>query len=417
MTQQLVPRAVARRVLEALSDTPVVVINGPRQAGKTTLVRSLPYSGRAEIVTLDDVAARQAAAYDPRAFLDRSTETLVIDEAQLEPALFRAIKAEVDRDRRPGRFLLTGSSRLLSAPGMADALVGRVEGLELWPFAERELTGAHSPTFVDSVFSDPGPLVRHGAVDRSAVFERLLRGGFPESVRRTPQRRRPWFDAYVTTTLQGVVAELAALERLADMPRLLRLCAARTGTELNVSAIASDLGIPARTMSGYLARLETAFLLRLVPAWSTNLSAKVVRRPKLFLSDVALAAHLQGMSSSSLTRSGPAAVGPLLETLVATELIRQLSWSDTPASLGHFRDRSGIEVDLILEHPDGRIAGIEVKATSTPRADDLRGLRFLAERLGDRFAYGCLLTLAPEVTPFGTNLATLPISALWDPAP
>jgi hypothetical protein len=183
---------------------------------------------------------------------------------------------------------------------------------------------------------------------------------------------------------------------------------------LNVSAVASDLGIPARTMSGYLARLETAFLLRLVPAWSTNLSAKVVRRPKLFVSDVALAAHLQGASSSSLTRSGPAAVGPLLETLVATELMRQLSWSDTPAILGHFRDRSGIEVDLILEHPDGRIAGIEVKATSTPRAEDLRGLRFLAERLGDRFAYGCLLTLAPEATPFGNNLATLPISALWD---
>lgn len=402
--------------MEALSDTPVVVLNGPRQAGKTTLVRSLPYSGRAEVVTLDDVAARQAAVYDPRAFLDRSAETLVIDEAQLEPALFRAIKAEVDRDRRPGRFLLTGSSRLLSAPGMADALVGRVEALELWPFAERELTGAHAPTFVDSVFRDPATLVRHGAVDRPALFERVLRGGFPESVRRTPQRRRPWFEAYVSATLQGVVAELAALERLADMPRLLRLCAARTGTELNVSAIASDLGIPARTMSGYLGRLETAFLVRLVPAWSTNLSAKVIRRPKLFLSDVALAAHLQGTSTSALTRSGPAAVGPLLETLVATELIRQLSWSDTPATLGHFRDRSGVEVDLILEHPDGRIAGIEVKATSTPRADDLRGLRFLAERLGDRFAYGCLLTLAPEATPFGTNMATLPINTLWDPA-
>jgi uncharacterized protein len=414
MVRELVPRAVAQRVLEALSDTPVVVVNGPRQAGKTTLVRSLPYAGLAEIVTLDDVATRQAAGYDPRAFLDRSAETLVIDEAQLEPALFRAIKSEVDRDRRPGRFLLTGSSRLLAAPGMADALVGRVETLELWPFAERELTGAHSPTFVDSVFNDPGPLARQGAIDRSAVFERLLRGGFPESVRRTPQRRRSWFEGYVTTTLQAVVAELASLERLADMPRLLRLCAARTGTELNVSAVASDLGIPARTMSGYLARLETAFLLRLVPAWSTNLSAKVVRRPKLFVSDVALAAHLQGASSSSLTRSGPAAVGPLLETLVATELMRQLSWSETSAILGHFRDRSGIEVDLILEHPDGRIAGIEVKATSTPRGEDFRGLRFLAERLGDRFAYGCLLTLAAEATPFGNNMASLPISALWD---
>lgn len=414
MARELVPRAVAGRVLEALSDTPVVVVNGPRQAGKTTLVRSLPYTGRAEIVTLDDEAARQAAAYDPRAFLDRSVETLVIDEAQLEPGLFRAIKAEVDRDRRPGRFLLTGSSRLLAAPGMADALVGRVEALELWPFAEKELARLHSPTFVDNVFSDPSTLLRQGTADRASVVELLLRGGFPESVRRTAQRRRAWFESYVTTTLQRVVAELAVLERLADMPRLLQLCAARTGTELNVSAVASALGIPARTMSGYLARLETAFLLRLVPAWSTNLSAKVVRRPKLFVSDVALAAHLQGTSLSSLTRSGTTTVGPLLETLAATELIRQLSWSGTPATLGHFRDRSGIEVDLILEHPDSRIVGIEIKATSTPRAEDLRGLRFLAERLGDRFVYGCLLTLAPEATPFGSNLATLPISALWD---
>jgi uncharacterized protein len=339
----------------------------------------------------------------------------VVDEAQLEPALFRAIKADVDQDRRPGRFLLTGSSRLLAAPGMADALVGRVEAIELWPLAERELSRAHSPTFIDAMFDDPGALLRDGTCRREDVHERLLRGGFPEAARRSPSRRRAWFDNYVTTTVQGVVAELAALERLAEMPRLLKLCAARTGAELNVSAVASDLAIPARTMSGYLARLETAFLLRLVPAWSTNLSAKVVRRPKLFVADVGLAAHLQGATTSSLTRSGPAGLGPLLETLVATELIRQLSWADTPAALGHFRDRSGIEVDLILEHSDGRIVGVEVKATSSPRAEDLRGLRFLAERLGERFAYGCVLTLAPEATPFGKQLALLPISTLWDP--
>ncbi|MCA1846946.1 MAG: ATP-binding protein, partial [Actinobacteria bacterium] len=340
---------------------------------------------------------------------------LVVDEAQLEPALFRAIKADVDRDRRPGRFLLTGSSRLLAAPGMADALVGRVEALELWPFAERELTRAHSPTFIDAAFGAPGALLGRGTSSREDVIDRLLRGGFPEAARRSPSRRRAWYDSYIKTTVQSVVAELAALERLADIPRLLQLCAARTGMELNVSAIAVDLGIPARTMSGYLARLETAFLLRLVPAWSTNLSAKVVRRPKLFISDVGLAAHLQGATLSSLTRSGPVGVGPLLETLVATELIRQLSWSDTPATLGHFRDRSGVEVDLVLEHSDGRIVGVEIKATSTPRAEDLRGLRFLAERLGARFAYGCLLTLAREATPFGRQFAALPISVLWDP--
>jgi predicted AAA+ superfamily ATPase len=414
MSQQLIPRAVADSILEALRDTPAVVLNGPRQAGKTTLVRSLVYPGRVEVVTLDDQPTRQAARFDPRAFVERQVDTLVIDEAQLEPGLFRAIKASIDRDRRPGRFLLTGSSRLLAAPGMADALVGRVDTIELWPFAERELTGAHNPSFVDAIFDNPGPLLRTAKLTRADIVERVLRGGFPEAARRPPRRRRDWFESYVRTTIEGVVQELAHLERLAEMPRLLRLCAARTATELNVSSIASDLGIPLRTTSGYLARLETAFLIRLIPAWSTNLSAKVARRPKLFLVDVALAAHLQGATATVLERTG-APLGPLVETLVATELVRQLSWSSTRATLWHFRDRSGVEVDLVLEHPDGRVVGIEVKATSTPRVEDLRGLRFLATRLGDRFTYGCLLTAAPEATPFGPRMAALPLSTLWDP--
>lgn len=192
---------------------------------------------------------------------------------------------------------------------------------------------------------------------------------------------------------------------------LLSLCAARTGTELNAASIANELGIPARTVSAHLA---TAFLIRLIPGWSTNLSAKVVRRPKLVMADVGLATHLQGLTVSGLDRPGTQ-FGPLLETLVATELIRQLSWSQSLSTLWNFRDRSGVEVDLVLEHPDGRVMGIEVKSTGTPRAADLRGLRFLAERLGDRFHFGFLLTAAPEATPFGPRIAALPMSRLWTP--
>lgn len=166
MLGDLVPRAVTPNILAALSDTPVVVVNGPRQAGKTTLVRSLPYPGSAEVVSLDDSTARAAAAADPRAFVERRVDTLVIDEAQLEPALFRAIKASVDADRRPGRFLLTGSSRLLAAPDMADPLVGRVETIDLWPFAERELVDAAGPSFADSVFDQPDQLIRSGPLKR-----------------------------------------------------------------------------------------------------------------------------------------------------------------------------------------------------------------------------------------------------------
>lgn len=405
------PRKIASRVRDALADTPVVVVNGARQVGKSTLVGALSYRGEVEIVSLDNSSTREAARFDPRAFVQRPVDTLVIDEAQLEPSLFRAIKAEVDRDRRPGRFLLTGSSRLLAAPDMADSLVGRVETIELWPFSQDELAGSGG-RFLDQLFDEPRRLVRAGALDRDELIERVCIGGFPEAVRRTPPRRRAWFDAYVTTSIQTVIRELADLERLAELPRLLKLCAARTGTELNASDVASDFGIPARTIGGYLAHLATAFFIQLVPAWSTNLSAKVIRRPKLLLVDSGLAAHLTGARPTTLARNH-AAFGPLLETMVGMELRKQSSWSESSAQLYHFRDRSGVEVDFVLEHPDGRIVGIEVKATSTTRREDFRGLAFLADRLGDRFAYGVVLNTAPEATPFGAKLAALPLDALW----
>lgn len=404
-------RAIAPALLSALVDTPVAVLNGARQVGKTTLVARLSYPGSTEVVSLDDAANRDAARDDPRAFIQRPVDTLVIDEAQLEPSLFRAIKAEVDRDRRPGRFLLTGSARLLLAPDMADALVGRVEILELWPFSQGEFAG-HVDGFVDRLFTTPRDLIRTSDFRRSDMVGRIAAGGFPAIMSRTPARRRPWFDNYLTTAAQSVIREITAIERLAEIPRLLRLCAARTSTELNVTAIANELSIPARTTDGYLALLEAAFLIHRLPAWSTNLSSKVIRTPKLVVSDSGLACHLLGVNGTTLDRpDGP--LGPLVETFVANEIRKQLSWSAEAPTLWHFRDRNGAEVDLVLEHPDGRICGIEAKATSTPRSEHLRGLRYLADRLGDRFQFGVLLTAAPEATPFGPKLAALPISSLW----
>ncbi|HEX9696482.1 MAG TPA: ATP-binding protein [Actinomycetota bacterium] len=408
---EVLQRSLAPLVEAALADTPVVALNGARQVGKTTLVENLTYPGSSELVTLDNPVHREAARMDPRSFVQRRVDTLVIDEAQLEPVLFRAIKAEVDRDRRPGRFLLTGSSRLLAAPDMADSLVGRVETLDLWPFSQGELAGT-SEGFVDRLFDDPGGLVRSGEMDRRRLIERVLTGGYPEAVRRPPARRRRWFDSYVTTISQSTIRELAAIERLAEMPRLLKLCAARTATELNVSSIASDLGAPPRTVDGYLSFLATAFLIQLVPGWSANLSSKVVRRPKIVVSDSGLAAHMLGASAEAISRPG-GPLGQVLETFVVNEVRKQLGWSDNRPSMWHFRDRSGIEVDLVLEHPDGRVAGIEVKATSTPAAADLKGLRFLQDRLGDRFQFGVLLSASPEATPFGPRLAALPVGALW----
>jgi predicted AAA+ superfamily ATPase len=409
----LIDRSAAGVVRAALTDTPVVVLNGPRQVGKTTLTQRISYPGSHDFATLDDEASRQAAREDARSFVTRPVDTFVIDEAQLEPSLFRAIKAEVDRDRRPGRFLLTGSSRLLSAPDMAASLVGRVETIDLWPFSQGELDGVTDP-FVDVLFNAPVQLIRNGQVTRRKVIDRIVTGGYPEIVNRQPNRRAQWFDNYLTTITQSVIRDISSIERLAEIPRLLRLCAARTGNELNISAIASELGFPSRTVDGYIELLSQAFLAQRIPAWSTNLSRKVVRRPKLIITDTGLAAHLIGTTDSTTDRPG-GPFGQLLETFVANEIGKQLTWSVERPSLWHFRDRDGAEVDLVLEHPDGRVVGIEIKATSTPSGSDLRGLRYLADRLGDRFHFGVLLHTAPEATRFGPNIAALPVSALWTP--
>jgi uncharacterized protein len=409
----LLDRSAATIVQDALADTPVVVLNGPRQSGKTTLTQRLAYSGSRDFVTLDDEPSREAAQQDIRNFVARPVDTFVIDEAQLEPRLFRAIKAEVDRDRRPGRFLLTGSSRLLSAPDMAASLVGRVETIELWPFSQGELEGV-TDAFVDVLFESPVQLIRNGTVTRQQVVDRIVTGGFPEIVARPQARRFQWFESYLTTVTESVIRDISAIERLAEIPKLLHLCAARTGNELNVSTIASEMGLPGRTVDGYLELLARAFLIERIPAWSTNLTRKVIRRPKMVVTDTGLAAHLIRASASTTDRPG-GPFGQLLETFVANEIRKQLTWSTVRPSLSHFRDRDGVEVDLVLEHPDGRVVGIEVKATSTPSATDLRGLRFLADRLGERFHFGVLLHTAPEATRFGPNIAALPVSALWTP--
>jgi len=396
-----------------MTDTPVVVLNGARQVGKSTLVTDLLHlSGRVEVMTLDHEPTLRAASSDPRTFVERSVDTLVIDEAQLEPRLFRAVKAAVDTDRRPGRFVLTGSARLLSVPEMADALVGRVEVIELWPFSEIELAGSRS-SVVDVIERSPDAIVVSRAVRRKDLAELVVRGGFPEAVSRTPGRRRAWFDAYASTSVTRVVNQIADLERVAEIPRLLRLLAARSAEELNVAKLASEFGWGARTIDSYLAQLSSAFVLQLLPAWSANLSSKVVHRPKIHLLDTGLCAALCGLTAERLMEA-PERFSSLLETFVVMELRKQSSWSETQPALWHFRDRGGAEVDIVLEYPDGRVVAIEVKSGATPSHADARGLRLLRDRLGDRFHHGYLATTAPEAHPLEDRLSAIPVTAFWN---
>ena len=411
MNGKQLQRAGLQSALDAMADTPVVAINGARQVGKSTLAQQLWASNGGQFVTLDDAAQRDAARADPRGFVERNIDgPLIIDEVQRAPELFRAIKAAVDRDRRPGRFVLTGSTRLLSQPGFADALVGRVEVVELWPLSQGELRET-TDRFVDIVF-DGVPSWTTSNITRQQLIGTLLAGGFPEAISRPANRRAAWFDSYLATLTQTVIRDLTGIERLAEMPRIIRLCAARSGLELNVTNFANELTLPPRTLDGYLASLANLFVVQLIPAWSTNVSKKVIRRPKLVMVDSGLAARLVGLTAESAALP-TAPLGPLLESFVAMELRKHLSWSQHGTTLWHFRDRDGIEVDFVLERPDGTVVGIEVKASSAVSTRDTKGLRYLAERLGDRFVAGVVLSFMPEPTPLGDKLAALPLDVLW----
>lgn len=407
------PRFATQQVRDALADTPVVAVNGARQVGKTTLVTDLLDGGEGtRLVTLDDETQRSAAHADPTTFVQHAG-LLVIDEVQRCPELLPAIKAEVDRDRRPGRFLLTGSTRLLSTPEMSASLAGRVEIVDLWPLSQGEL-GRRQEGFIDALLTWGDSLLHESELQRADYMERVYAGGFPEPLGRQGRRRYRWFANYATTVVERMVAEVADIERLTTMPALLRLCAARTANELKLEDIARDLGLPPRTVSSYLTHLQAVFLVHLVPAWSRNLTSKVARRPKVMLVDSGLAAHLVRVDPRALSDPAAAAAGPLLETFVVMEVRKQLAWSASVGDLYHFRDRGGVEVDIVIETHDGRIAGLEVKASATARNEDFRGLRLFEERLGGRFAGGVVLYTGRQTVPFGPKLAAVPIARLWE---
>ncbi|MBN6053515.1 ATP-binding protein [Nonomuraea sp. RK-328] len=409
---RVIPRHAERAINEALSDTRVVLINGARQSGKSTLVRGVAKGTAAEWRDLDDSAARQAAVSDPTGFVDFS-ELVVIDEIQRVPELLLAIKAQVDRDPRPGRYLLTGSSQLLGLRDLPDTLPGRMETIELWPFSQGEIDGTPDG-FIDAAFGLGAELRHSSAVSRADYAARLVRGGFPEAVARPNARRsQRFFDSYVGDLISRDVRQLSEIERSSEMRTLLRLVASRSGQLLMANGLSNELQLSASTVHRYLAILEEVFLIKRVPAWSRNLSNRAVGISKLAFVDSGVAANLLGADTRGLMRPG-SAFGPLLEGFVLMELSRQLTWADERADLYHYRTKDKVEVDAVLENRQGRVVGIEVKAASTVRAEDFRGLRHLADRLGDDFVVGLVLYTGDQTYSFGDRMRAMPISALWE---
>jgi uncharacterized protein len=407
----LLVRRASDLVTEALVDTRVVVVNGARQVGKSTLAEVIlrqRTDGLARF--LDDPVTRAAAVEDPVRFVSHDG-LMLIDEVQRVPDLWLAIKYLVDRDPRPGRFLLTGSARLLGLRSLPDTLPGRSETIELWPLSQGEIEGGPDG-FVDAAFQLGGDLrAQPSGLQRRDYLARMARGGYPEAVRReTPRRRARFFDGYIADLIARDIKQVANIEQASDMRRLLSLLAAQTGGLLKINRLASELGVTAPTVRSYVDILETIYLVRLIPGWSANLTTRAVATAKVIFVDSGLANHL----ATGAVADAP--VGGLLENFVLAELARQLTWSRTSVRLYHYRDRDQYEVDGVLEDNAGQIIGVEVKASETVRQADFRGLKLLQRRLGDRFRAGFVLYCGAESLSFGDGLACLPVSALWTTA-
>jgi predicted AAA+ superfamily ATPase len=409
----IIERNIKPRILEALLDSPVVLLNGARQTGKSTLAKQLISEGSlAQYYTLDDASVQAAVQADPSGFIGGVDRSVVIDEVQRAPELFQAIKAAVDRDRRPGRFLLTGSADVLLLPRVSQALVGRVDLLTLWPFSQGEIEGRREG-FINSIFSKKIPAFSN-KIDRADLFRRIILGGHPEVIgRKTDERRRAWFDSYVTTILQRDVRDLANIQGLSILPRLLAILAARATATINSAEISRSAGIRQTTLKRYLTLLEATFLIRYLQPWFTNIGKRLVKSPKLLVADTGLMCYELGINDARLSLE-PTLVGPLLENFVAMELVKQAAWSQIRPQLYHFRTQQGEEVDLILEDASGAIVGIEVKASATLDGGDFKGLKLLAENLGPRFKRGVVLYTGDQTIPFAANLHALPISSMWN---
>jgi len=394
-----------------MADTPVVMVTGARQAGKSTLVRAV--APAAEYVTLDDPATRSAAAGDPTGFVAGLPSPAIVDEVQRVPELLLAIKAAVDSDRRPGRFILTGSADVLTLPTVTESLAGRVELRTLWPLAQAEIAGA-PPAFLTHLFEGerPAPAPRG---DRRSLIERLLRGGFPEVVRRaSPGRRAAWLGSYVDAVIQRDLRSIADIKHLTDVPRLLAAIAGSSPGTVNLAAVSRAIAIPRTNLDRYLTMLEQVYLVRRLPAWHANVRQQQIRSARLLVTDTAVLAYLLRLSASTLASWDSPKLGPLVENFAAMELVKHASWSEEPPRLYHWRTRDG-EVDLVLEDRHGRVAGVEVKASATVRADDFRHLRRLRDATGERFAQGVVLYTGERIIPFGEGLAAWPIETLWAP--
>lgn len=417
----LVDRRIEHVARQRMSDEPVVALQGPRAVGKTTLLRALAAAHGTDVVDLDDLATRDAVAADPATFVS-GPAPVFIDEYQHVPVVLDAIKAELNKYSRPGRFVITGSTRHDALPRAAQALTGRLHLMTIRPLSQGEVSDAHED-LIDRLFKDTDLTVdaTASATSRTDYIGRVVSGGFPPALQRsTESARARWFDDYLMLCLERDVVELARIQQKAALPHLLARLAAQTGQVLNIAAAGEAARLKARTAENYTKLLEALFLIYRLPAWGTTLRARAVAMPKLHVIDSGLAARMLRLTTDKLARRDPTALqqfGHLLETFVLGEVLKQVSWMDGIAGVGHWRTHDGAEVDLIIERDDGSVVAIEVKAGTRVSARDYAGLRVIRDELGDAFVAGAVLYTGARSFHADDRIVVLSVDRLWTPAP
>lgn len=405
-------RSLQYKIAQALDDTPVVCLLGPRQCGKSTLAARMEPSRL--LVSLDDAAYYKLAQEDPQGFLAGLPDKITIDEVQRAPGLTLAIKRSVDHNRRPGRYLLTGSANLLQLPTLADSLAGRMETLQLHPLTESEKAGAQGRFLQTWLTGELRPkLAGSRPPAPSALPARLLAGGYPEACRRSPLRAQDWLRQYLQSIIERDIQDVAKVKDGADLAKLMELLAERSATLLNISELASTLKRARITVENHLAILEKLFLVRQLPAWHQNATKRAVKTPKVHLCDSGLAAALMHLEAEDWLTERPR-FGRLLESFIVQQLIAQAGWSHSSLRFWHYRDKDKNEVDCVLTRGN-KVWGVEIKLSQSVSQSDAKGLQRLAEYTKGNFQSGIVFYDGEDILPMGdSRFLAVPISKLWE---
>ena len=403
-------RNIKPELEKALLRSPVVLLNGARQVGKSTLVSEFIKSKGYQYLTFDDELIYLSAKNDPADFIANLPKPIILDEVQRVPEIFLPIKIDVDKNREAGRYLLTGSANPLLIPKLGDSLAGRMEVIDLMPLSQGEILGIKD-SFVDLVFTDKLIINPIESLSKKNLYKKIITGGYPSVQNVDVEAEEAWMRSYLNLILQRDIKDLAQIEKIADLPNILKLLAHRAANLLNVAELSRDAKMVAQTLHRYISLLQTIFLINLQQPWSSNLSLRFIKSPKIYLLDSGLLFYLLGLNLQRVDDEFQ--TGKILENFVVSELRKQITWSKIKPQLYHFRTASGEEVDVILEDRAGNVVGIEVKNSQKVTAQDLKGLKILKEKVGKKFIKGIVLYTGSSVVPLEEKLFAVPINALW----